>query len=47
VIDLSVLDLVPVRDGATVSEALGETARLETCAEDAGYKRFWVAGPHA
>lgn len=46
-IDLSVLDLVPVRDGATLSEALAETALLAKCAEDAGYKRFWVAEHHA
>ena len=46
-IDLSVLDLVPVRDGATVSQALGETALLAKCAEQAGYKRFWVAEHHA
>jgi luciferase family oxidoreductase group 1 len=47
VIALSVLDLVPVRDGATVAEALAETALLAKCAEDAGYKRFWVAEHHA
>ncbi len=43
----SVLDLVPVRDGGTLSEALAETALLARCAEDAGYKRFWVAEHHA
>jgi luciferase family oxidoreductase group 1 len=47
VIDLSVLDLVPVRDGGTVAEALSEAALLAKCAEDAGYKRFWVAEHHA
>jgi luciferase family oxidoreductase group 1 len=47
VIDLSVLDLVPVREGGTVSQALGEAALLAKCAEDAGYKRFWVAEHHA
>jgi luciferase family oxidoreductase group 1 len=47
VIDLSVLDLVPVRDSGTVSEALSEAALLAKCAEDAGYKRFWVAEHHA
>jgi luciferase family oxidoreductase group 1 len=47
VIDLSVLDLVPVREGGTVSEALAETALLASCAEAAGYKRFWVAEHHA
>lgn len=46
-IDLSVLDLVPVREGGSVAEALAETARLAACAEAAGYKRFWVAEHHA
>jgi len=47
VIELSVLDLVPVREGGTVAEALAETAKLAACAEAAGYKRFWVAEHHA
>lgn len=46
-IELSVLDLVPVRDGGTVAQALAETASLAQCAEAAGYKRFWVAEHHA
>lgn len=46
-IELSVLDLVPVREGGTVAEALAETAKLAVCAEAAGYKRFWVAEHHA
>ena len=46
-IDLSVLDLVPVREGGTVAQALDESARLAQCAEAAGYKRFWVAEHHA
>jgi len=47
VIELSVLDLVPVREGGTVAEALDETAKLAQSAEAAGYKRFWVAEHHA
>jgi luciferase family oxidoreductase group 1 len=47
VIELSVLDLVPVREGGTVAEALDESAKLAVCAEKAGYKRFWVAEHHA
>jgi luciferase family oxidoreductase group 1 len=47
VIELSVLDLVPVREGGSVAEALAETAKLAVCAEVAGYKRFWVAEHHA
>lgn len=45
-IDLSVLDLVPVRAGSDVAEALAETALLAQTAERAGYKRFWVAEHH-
>jgi len=45
-IPLSVLDLVPVRDGGTISQALAETAVLARTAEEAGYKRFWVAEHH-
>jgi luciferase family oxidoreductase group 1 len=45
-IDLSVLDLVPVREGATVRDAMSETAGAAHAAEQAGYKRFWVAEHH-
>lgn len=45
-IPLSVLDLVPIREGASVSQALAETAELAKAAEDAGYKRFWTAEHH-
>ncbi len=46
-IPLSVLDLVPIRENGTLSEALDETGRLAATAERAGYKRFWVAEHHA
>jgi len=46
-IPLSVLDLVSVREGGTVAEALAATARLAATAEAAGYRRFWVAEHHA
>ncbi|WP_296678625.1 LLM class flavin-dependent oxidoreductase [Novosphingobium sp.] len=46
-IPLSVLDLVPVREGFGPAEALADAARLAQCAEKAGYKRFWVAEHHA
>ncbi len=46
-IDLSVLDLVTVREGGTVSEALNDAAALAQTAEACGYKRFWVAEHHA
>jgi luciferase family oxidoreductase group 1 len=44
---LSVLDLVPIRQGTTVSQALHEAGELARVAEEAGYKRFWVAEHHA
>ena len=43
---LSVLDLVPVREGSTVSAALADAAALAQSAEAAGYTRFWVAEHH-
>ena len=46
-IDLSVLDLVTVREGGTVGEALNDAAALAQTAEASGYKRFWVAEHHA
>ena len=46
-IPLSVLDLIPVREGSGVSEALAEAGALAAVAEAAGYKRFWVAEHHA
>ncbi len=45
--DLSVLDLVPVREGSGVSEAIAEAGKLAVVAEEAGYRRFWVAEHHA
>jgi luciferase family oxidoreductase group 1 len=46
-IRLSVLDLVPVREGGTVAEAMAATTELAQVAETAGYHRFWVAEHHA
>jgi len=45
--DFSVLDLVPVREGSDVGEAVREAGLLAQAAEAAGYKRFWVAEHHA
>ena len=44
---LSVLDLVPVRQGGTVAEALVDATDLACAAEANGYKRYWVAEHHA
>ena len=43
---LSVLDLVPVREGGTAGTALADAAALAQSAEAAGYQRFWVAEHH-
>ena len=45
-IPLSVLDLVTVREGGSVSEAMSDAALLAKAAEAAGYHRFWVAEHH-
>jgi luciferase family oxidoreductase group 1 len=45
-IPLSVLDLVTVREGGTISEAMADTAELARTAEAAGYHRFWIAEHH-
>ncbi len=45
--DFSVLDLVPVREGGNVGEALEAATELARTAEDNGCKRFWVAEHHA
>ncbi|ABC64573.1 LLM class flavin-dependent oxidoreductase [Erythrobacter litoralis] len=44
---LSVLDLVPVREGGTVAEAFAAATDLARTAETEGYHRFWVAEHHA
>ncbi|WP_121115550.1 LLM class flavin-dependent oxidoreductase [Croceibacterium ferulae] len=43
---LSVLDLVPIREGEGAGEALAAAARLAQVAEESGYHRFWVAEHH-
>ena len=45
-IPLSVLDLVPIREGGTLGEAFAATASLARAAERLGYKRFWIAEHH-
>jgi len=46
-IPLSVLDLVPVREGGSLGDAYAATATLARAAEQHGYKRFWIAEHHA
>ncbi len=43
----SVLDLVPVREGGTLSEAFAATTALARAAEAVGCDRFWVSEHHA
>lgn len=45
--ELSVLDLVPVREGGSVPQALAAATDLAQAADRIGYKRFWVAEHHA
>lgn len=45
-VPLSVLDLVPVREGGTLAEAYAATASLAQVAEREGYRRFWIAEHH-
>ncbi|MFZ2015638.1 MAG: LLM class flavin-dependent oxidoreductase [Nocardioides sp.] len=43
---LSVLDLVPVRDGQTTGEALAATRSLARVADGLGFRRYWLAEHH-
>ncbi|MEZ5153138.1 LLM class flavin-dependent oxidoreductase [Rhodococcus zopfii] len=45
-VPLSVLDLSPVSEGATVPQALRNTVDLARKAETWGYRRYWVAEHH-
>ncbi|MGX7951303.1 LLM class flavin-dependent oxidoreductase [Tsuneonella sp. HG249] len=45
-IPLSVLDLVPIREGGSLGQAYAATASLARAAERLGYKRFWIAEHH-
>ncbi len=43
---LSVLDLVPVRSDQTTQDALRATRSLAGVADEAGYRRYWLAEHH-
>ena len=43
---LSVLDLSPINEGGTVTEALNNSRLLAQHAEKLGYHRYWVAEHH-
>lgn len=42
----SILDLCPIVEGGTISDALAATPLMAKRAEDAGYTRFWLAEHH-
>src|SRR5688572_29377344 len=46
VVPLSVLDLAPVRGGASTTEALREAVDLAQFTERLGYLRYWFAEHH-
>lgn len=45
-VPLSVLDLVPVREGHTNKEALEDMVQLAQHVEQLGYRRFWLSEHH-
>ncbi|MFB7873983.1 LLM class flavin-dependent oxidoreductase [Nocardia sp. NPDC056064] len=45
-VEVSVLDLAPVQDGATAGDALRATTQFAQYAEELGARRFWVAEHH-
>lgn len=45
-VKVSVLDIVPVREGATPKDALESTLELAQRAEEAGFHRYWIAEHH-
>src|SRR5260370_5179258 len=45
-VPLSVLDLAPIPEGKTASEAARATPDMAKRAEELGYQRFWVAEHH-
>src|SRR6186713_3292262 len=46
-VPLSVLDLVPVREGSTASVAMRESVELARLCERLGYRRYWFAEHHS
>ena len=45
-IPFSILDLSPIAEGHTISEALDASRQMAIKAEDCGYNRFWLAEHH-
>jgi luciferase family oxidoreductase group 1 len=45
--ELSFLDIVPMLDNGTVSDAMARAARIAHLCDELGYRRYWVAEHHA
>ncbi|MGB3751291.1 MAG: LLM class flavin-dependent oxidoreductase [Arcobacteraceae bacterium] len=45
-IPLSVLDLVPIADGFSITQAINNSTKLAQAVEEFGYSRYWVAEHH-
>jgi len=45
-VPISILDLAPVSEGGDVATALRNTIELAQCAEQWGYRRYWIAEHH-
>jgi len=45
-IPLSILDLVPIAEGFSIPQAIGNSTKLAQAVEEFGYKRYWVAEHH-
>ena len=45
-IPLSVLDLVPIGEGFSISEAMNNSTKLAQAVENLAYKRYWIAEHH-
>lgn len=45
-IPLSVLDLVPICEGFTISESIENSTKLAQEVEELGYERYWIAEHH-
>ena len=45
-IPLSVLDLVPICEGFTISKSIDNSTKLAQEVEKLGYERYWIAEHH-
>jgi len=45
-VPISILDLAPVSEGSDTATALRNTIELAQCAEQWGYRRYWIAEHH-